>query len=334
MTTTKITFLLCDNMLATSISLPLEQLRAAQSIAIAQRLGKGELEFKLASIDGKPVKSHTGMILVPDCSIHDLQNSEITYLPALWRNPKPILRANKTLSGWLKAQYKRQNIIAGVGTGCCFMAEAGLLDHRPATTHWYYLDEFQRQYPSVKLVRDYFITQSDNIYCAASVNSLADLTIQFIQNIYGAAIARLVERHFFHEFRQAYRYSHHLEKGHVAAHPDEEIALAQQWLEAEAQSEVSIKEIAERLGISLRSFNRRFKQATQQTPLQYKQSQRMDLASQLLQTSNLSISEISEAIGYQDVSHFSELFRRHFSTSASQYRATVRSKLFNPGTLC
>lgn len=326
---TAITFFLCKQMLASSLALPMEQLHAAQSMAVARKTrprGKGQ-SFRLASIDGKPVLSHTGLTLTPDCAITDIEQSDITYLPALWRNPDQVLRANAALSPWLIQQNQRGNIIAGVGTGCCFMAQAGLLDFQPATTHWYFFEEFARRYPLVQLKRQHFITRAGNLYCTGSVTSLADLTVHFIQETYGRDIARLVERHFFHEVRQAYSIPNPTHDG-APAHPDEDIAAAESWLRHNADQDVVISLLAQKLKISLRSFNRRFKNATGLTPVQYLQKVRMRNAGELLKTSNLTIAEIAFKTGYQDLAHFTSLFKKHFATTPSQYRTTVRAKLF------
>lgn len=325
-----IVFFLCENMLATSVALPLEQFRAAQDMntAARERRTRPQLQFLLASIDGAPVTTSTGMILQPHIAITDIPQASITYLPALWRNPVPIIERNRAVQSWLVEQESMGGIIAGVGTGCCFMAEAGLLDFRPATTHWYYFDQFADSYPRVQLKRDYFITRSGNLFCSASVNALADLTVFFIQEKFGTEIARHVERHFFHEVRKAYPVIDHF-KDQILPHPDEEIAEAQSWIRHSPQQEIIIKDLAEKLQVSLRTFNRRFKKATNQTPTQYIQNVRMRAAGELLQTSNLSIAEIAFRSGYQDLPHFTSLFKRHFGTTPSQYRATVRAKLFS-----
>lgn len=325
-----VTFLLSDNMLATSVTLPLEQFRAAQSMSTAagNRRSGPQITFILASIDGRAVTTSTGLRLQPDCALSDIERSSITYLPALWRNPRPIVRRHRDIEPWLVEQKERGGTIAGVGTGCCFMAEAGLLDFRPATTHWYYFEQFARSYPQVQLKRDYFITRSDNLFCAASVNALADLTVLFIQETYGAKVARNVERHFFHEVRKAYLVKDHF-TDKIQAHPDEEIAEAQSWIRHSPQNLIVVKELAEKLGISIRTFNRRFKNATNQTPMQYIQSIRMGVAGELLQTSNLAIAEIAFRSGYQDLPHFTNLFKKHYGTTPSQYRTTVRAKLFS-----
>lgn len=325
---TSITFFLCEQMLATSVALPMEQFHAAEAMhKAASRSKMVPIEFRLASVNGKPVKAHTGMMLQPDCSIHDIETSTITYLPALWRNPKSVIKNNQAVLPWLVNQKQRGGVIAGVGTGCCFMAEAGLLDFRPATTHWYYFDKFAESYPRVVLKRNHFITRSDNLFCAASVNSLADLTVYFIEVFFGESIARHVERHFFHEVRKAYPQVSIHEALH--AHPDEEIAQAQSWIQQNAHWDIQMSQIAKRLNMSLRTFNRRFKTATNLTPLQYTQNVRMRTAGELLHTSNLSIAEIAFRCGYQDLSHFTSLFKKYFGTTPSQYRTTVRAKLFS-----
>lgn len=328
---TSITFLLCEQMLATSVALPMEQLHAAEAMqnsAFKKTLSATPLAFRLASVDGRPVTTHTGLILQPHCAIADIERSSITYIPALWRNPKTVLRNNQAVLPWLVKQKQEGGIIAGVGTGCCFMAEAGLLDFRPATTHWYYFEKFAASYPRVLLKRNHFITRSENLYCAASVNSLADLTVFFIQEIFGQQIARHVERHFFHEVRKAYPYMQSAH-GEFQYHPDEDVARAQSWIQQNAHRNIQVKDVADSLGMSLRTLNRRFKNATNLTPIQYMQNVRMRNAGELLHSSNLAISEIAYRSGYQDLAHFSDLFKKYFGTTPTQYRTTVRAKLFS-----
>ena len=324
-----ITFLLCPQMLASSISLPMEQLRAAETLARVKREFRNtKLQFTLASIDGKPVTTHTGIQLLPDCAIAEVPSSQITYLPALWRNPTAVLKTHQALYPWLEKQLALGNRLAGVGTGCCFLAEANLLNGKPATTHWYYFEEFKQRYPKVLLKRQNFITQSDNIFCTGSVTSLADLTVFFIEEIFNLNIAKAVERHFFHEVRQAYHLKHQ-SKEDAFGHPDERIAEAQSWINENAYNNIQIHDLAKHFEMSVRTFNRRFKSATNLSPLQYLQKVRMRTAGELLQTTNLVISEVAFKVGYTDLAHFSALFKKHFNATPGEYRTTVRAKLFH-----
>ena len=322
------TFVLVDEMLATSITLPIEMMRAAESAAISHNRKAQRINIATASFTGEAVRSRSGFQLQPDLSLADIQSTSMVILPALWRNPKPIIRRNRGLIEWLKHQHEQGSILIAVGTGSCFFAEAGLLDGQVATTHWHYFDQFERDYPNVALKRQYFITQAGNIYCAASVNAVGDLTVHFIRRTYGAEIASHVERNFSHEIRRSYESTSYFDDKHIY-HPDEDIVQTQIWLQDHCQQEIQIKHVAERFSMSVRSFNRRFKAAMGKTPLQYLQEIRIDMAKDLLQTSNLNISEIADKVGYQDMGHFSALFKKMLGTTPSGYRTTVRAKLFS-----
>lgn len=327
-----IQFLLVDDMIATSATLPAEMLNSAQSFARANTHTPHQLVISTVGTTGKTVTTQSGFGLKPQTRIKKKTPSssypDIIYLPALWRSPRRIIQRNHDVLDWLRECYEAGSTIAGVGTGCCFIAAAGLLDNKPATTHWHYFDQFEQDYPKVKLKRDYFITQVEDIYCAASINSLADLTVHFIQQLYGITIAHHIERHFSHEIRRAYESMRYFE-GSTDKHRDETILQTQVWLQDNFQHPIKLAELAQRFDMSVRSFNRRFKLATGKSPLNYLQELRMGNARDLLQTSNLSIGEVSYRVGYQDLGHFSMLFKKLYHASPHDYRTTVRPKLFS-----
>ncbi|OUS26758.1 AraC family transcriptional regulator [Gammaproteobacteria bacterium 45_16_T64] len=324
---TKITLVLCDNMLASSCTLPIEMLRTAEGAARGKKRHSTRLDIQTVSSDGKPVVTSSGFTFTPSSSIANCSDSDYIYVPSLWRNPSPVVRSNQPLVNWLRDQADTGAIINGVGTGCCFLAEAGLLNHKPATTHWHYFDQFEKHYPDADLKREYFITQAGNIYCAASVNSLADLTVHFVSEIYDNTIANHVQRHFSHEIRSDYKNTSYFEEK-INRHPDEDIVHAQRWLKDNFAKEFKLSEVATQFDMSVRTFNRRFKKANGKTPLQHLQNIRIDVAKDLLKNTNLSIGEISLAVGYLDMGHFAEIFKKNLAITPSEYRTTVRAKLF------
>jgi len=325
----QIAFLLSDNMLATSATLPMEMLLTAES---ANQRDRGSQRTRLilstVSAQGEPAATRSGLRWTPDHALESAPSPDLVYVPGFWRNPRPIIRRQPQVLDWLREQYQNGALISAVGTGCCFLAEAGLLNGKPATTHWHYFDQFQRDYPEVDLKRQYFITQAGNLYCAASVNSLADLTVHFIQRLYNKRIASHVERHFSHEIRRSYESSGYFEEAH-SRHPDEDIIQVQLWLQDNYPREVVLSQVAERFGLSTRTLNRRFKAATGQTPLDYLQEIRINNARDLLKTSNLTIAEIADKVGYQDTGYFTTLFKKQLAITPREYRATVRAKLFS-----
>ena len=275
-----------------------------------------------------PVATQAGISLNPSDSLADIVSADVVYLPALWRNPRPVLRNNTVITPWLSRLFSDGCLLAAVGTGCCFLAEAGLLDGKSATTHWHYLDQFQASYPRVLLKRDYFITQSGSIFCAASVNALADVTVHLIERFYGRDTAVLVERNFSHEIRRPYEKYRYFE-GDDLQHSDELVVEVQLWMKRHLNDSVAITEIAERFGMSQRSMHRRFHKAIGMSPLSYLQNSRVDAASELLESTNLTVGEIAFRIGYQDQGHFNRVFQKQMAVTPSEYRKTVRAKVFS-----
>lgn len=324
----KLAFVISDQMLAASLLLPLEMWRAAEYARIASRKSGSKLDVHLVSADNQSSNSLAEIPLIPTAKLSDIEASDIVYLPALWRNPRPVLTKSEELYAWLKRQFQGGSTLAAVGTGCCFLAEAGLLDGKSATTHWHYLDEFQRDYPHINLKRDYFITESGSIFCAASVNALADVTVYLIERFYGTEIASLVERNFSHEIRRPYEKYRYFD-GDDFQHVDETVVEVQLWMKRHMNELVEIPSLASFFGLSARTLSRRFKVAIGKSPLEYLQKLRIETAKELLESTNLKVSEIAYRVGYHDQGYFSQLFRREMSVLPLQYRKTVRAKIFS-----
>ncbi len=262
----QVSLVIYQDVLATGLTLPLEMLFAGE--AFSRRYDKSAVKLKtqLISQESDPVTSRAGLTFFPDIvlnaqPVEHIEVPDIILVPSLWRNPRPILKKQKKLIAWLHYCWQNGATLIGVGTGVCFLAESGLLDNHSATTHWHYVEQFQRDYPKVTLEPDFFITQSERIYCAASLNALADIIVHIISQTYGRAAAQNVERNFSHEIRKPYEEQRYLE-GAVDIHADELIAQIQFWLRTNLNSELSLAEVAQQFNLSQRSFSRRFKKAT------------------------------------------------------------------------
>lgn len=317
------------HLLTTSLTLPIEMLQAGEAFAKSHYDEDTfrALNINLVAANTKPIFNKTGLTVVPDCEISKAPKSDLIIVPGIWRNPRPVVRSNLSLVNWLAASWQKGSHIIGVGTGNCLIAEAGLLDGHPATTHWHYAAQFKHDYPKVQLKPDFFITQSERMYTVASLNALADVIVHVISQYYGRNAAQHVERNFSHEIRKPYEEQRYLE-GAVDKHPDELIAQIQFWLKHNLTSELSLQEIAAQFSLSYRTFTRRFRQATNQTPVEYWQQLRVQTAKELLASSNLSIQEVALEVGYNDQGHLTRVFKKVLSQTPSQYRSVVRRKLF------
>lgn len=323
----QIALVVYPHILATSLTLPAEMLAAAREHALLRQRRTEALQLDYVSLDGGIYPSRSGLPIATQ-AIDPSKRYDAILLPALWRNPLPVLRQQAPLLPWLKAQAANGTILAAVGTGVYFLAEAGLLDGKPATSHWFYLKALQQRYPQVDVKSQYLITRAANLYCAASINAIADLAVHLIREHYGTTVGAYIERHFSQEARKSYEHIAYADEVHERHH-DEDIIRVQLWLRQHHAESVQLAEVAQLFGMSLRTFNRRFKQATGISPLSYLQQIRMDSARDLLAASNLSVAEVADKVGYIDTSHFTRLFKQTYKLTPKDYRQTIRTKVFS-----
>ena len=331
--TLQVSLVIYQHVLATGLTLPLEMLLAGEAFARRYDKSAAKLHTQFVSQENVAITSRSGIQFVPDVTISTLIDEQATVpdiiiVPSLWRNPRPVLKKHGKLIDWLKHCWQQGSTLLAVGTGVCFLAESGLLDDHSATTHWHYVEQFKRDYPKVALQPDFFITQSERIYCAASLNALADIIVHIINQTYGRGAAQNVEGNFSHEIRKPYEEQRYLE-GSVDRHADELIAQIQFWLRTNLNTDITLAELAQQFGMSQRSFTRRFKLATGIRATEYWQQLRIETAKDLLSASNLSIQEIGYHVGYQDQGQLTRLFKKNLNLTPKDYRAMVRKKLFS-----
>ena len=316
-----------EHMITTSVALPLEMLQAGL-IYHRFEASEGQLTTLFCAREKTPVTVTGGIKLVPDITFDESGVGDLILVPALWRNPLPVVRKHPDIIQWLKRQYQQGATIAVGGTGVAFLAEAGLLDHKPAATHWFYVDKLQRNYPAVDFKPNHLITRAGNIYCAGSVNSAADLMVHLIGIAFGESVAHKVEQQFSHEIRRPYKDTHFSED-HATAHQDEVIVELQAWMLGNFSStDINLESLCRQCDLTSRTLSRRFKQASGYSPLTFLKHIRLDQARDLLKNSDLGIAEIALQAGYPDSDYFCRLFKRQYQLSPTDFRRSVRGKLF------
>lgn len=323
-----ITVLAMEQMLGSSAANPMEMLEAARALLKVKRDPASNFHIEVAAPDVEPLTLLGGFQVKPMRRLEDIEKTDLIVVPALWRNPKPAIEAHRnTTVAWIRERYLAGSSIVAVGTGVTFLAEAGILEGKAATTHWFYLDQFEKDYPRVNLQRKHLLTQSGRIYCAASVNSAADMMIHWLGQVFGRDLSLKVEQQFSPEARKASENRVFIaELGHQ--HPDEAITGVQSWMQQHLAEPLCLSVLAEIAGVGPRQFGRRFVEVTGKTPTEYQQMLRCLAAKDLLQNSDLAIADIGVSVGYQDPSQFGRIFRRFTNQSPNQYRSKVRHKVF------
>lgn len=327
--TLRVAALLYPQALASSVTLPMEILGAAEQVARARRRPAPSASLSLFQVgDGESVTLGTGIALNTHGNVDALDHCDLLLLPAIWRHPERVLSSCRGKLALLNRLHAAGSTICSVGSASNLLAAAGLLDGRPATTHWHDFDRFEKRHPRVMLKRRHLITRSDRLYCVGSVNSIADFMVHWVGQHYGDSIARRVEAQFSPEARQDFQSATFLAEA-PEAHHDALVRDVQDTLRDHLEKSQSLTELARHCGLSPRTLNRRFRQATGLSPMGYLREWRLREARSLLKHSDLAISEIAWRCGFSSPSRFSQVFTEDQSMSPRAWRNAVRGKRFS-----
>lgn len=283
-----------------------------------------EFTTRLLTQDGKPCRCINGITLLPDGDWNTQPaEADLVVVPTIGAPIAQVLEANSGLIQWLggfRGAPSDQVRVASNCTGAFLLAEAGLLDGRQATTHWGFSNQFRQRFPAVDLQTDKLITVDGHIACAGGGMAWWDLGVYLVERYVGSQVARELAKAFVidagrtsqapYGALQARRY-----------HSDAAILKLQDWLDANYTEAATLQTLAALAGLTERSLIRRFKAATGDTPAGYLQILRVEAARQHLENSRAAVEEVTRLVGYEDVSSFSRLFRKHTGLAPGAYRA-------------
>lgn len=314
----RVSILACEGVLASTLMQACDLFHMA-SLRLGIRHGLGSrpaFETRLVSPDGRPARSFSGVQLPVEGA---LDTADILVLPAFWGDFDALRQRHPQVLDRLRESHRAGSTLCAEASGVFWLAEAGLLDGKEATTYWRFFDEFVRRFPQVQLNRDKHQTDAGRLYCAASSTSACDFYLHLIERFCGLEIAQTVARDVLHEVQRSYTPGR-IGFGGQKLHRDMAILQIQHWMEEHYTEKFRLEDIARHHGMSIRNFMRRFQAATGDKPLHYLQRLRIETAKNLLISSRKSIKTISYEVGYDDASFFARLFRQHTGVSPNQYR--------------
>ncbi|MDC0662783.1 GlxA family transcriptional regulator [Marinobacter sp. SS21] len=288
--------------------------------------GRHEALFdcQIVTADNRPVTGYSGALVVPTMA-HDgfapdviVVGSGVEAIVSPRRLDRYLAQL-RSAHGWLRAAFERGALIASVCTGSFVLADAGLLRGQVATTHWRAAQAFRQRYPELRLAADQLLVDNGQIICAGGATAFVDLCLYLVERLSSAALALACSKLLVLDHRRGEQTPYMSRYGH-RSHPDDAIHKAQDWLERQFAGPVTIDEVAAIAGLGDRTFKRRFKDATGETPLAYLQQLRIEAAKQLLESSREQTSQIIWQVGYEDASSFRRLFKRTVGCTMEQYR--------------
>lgn len=310
-----------DGVQTLDLSGPLDAFASANS---AQACG---YLVRTVSCDGEPFCSESGLKIVPDGALSDLEWIDTLIVPggAALRS-RPI--AGAIASEVLRLSPRCRRIVS-VCTGIYGVAPTGLLDGRRVTTHWRFAQDLAERFPALRLDCDRIFIKDGPMYTSAGISAAIDLTLALIEEDHGPQLALTVARDLVVYVRRAGGQRQFSEPLQFQARAGDRFADLAAWIAAHLHEELSVERLAARAHLSPRQFTRRFTQVFGETPGDRVEVLRLDAAREHLTTTGAPVDAIAATVGFRSNDAFRRAFDRRFGLSPTEYR-----KRFSPSNSC
>ncbi len=292
--------------------------------AVAHFPGAAGYTIRTASPGGAPVRTSSGLMLVPDGDLESERPGPATTLIV----PGGRYRGDfePRLTDWLRAHGGGAQRLVSVCTGGLLLAEAGLLDGRRATTHWSVCERMARDYPTVAVEPDPIYVRDGRVATSAGVTAGIDLALALVEEDHGREVALLIARQlvvFLRRPGNQAQFSAQLAAQTARREPLREV---QHWITEHPGADLSVEALAARARLSTRHFARAFQAETGVTPGRYVERVRVEHARRLLEDGADGVAQIARACGYGTP----EALRRAFVKTLGQPPAEYRRRFGRP----
>src|SRR6266436_6117375 len=226
---------------------------------------------------------------------------------------------------FLRQALERSRRVAATCTGAFTLAEAGLLDGRRATTHWYYARELQTRFPKVKMEEDRIFIIDAPVWTSAGATAGLDLALAMVEKDLGTEVARSVAKKLVMHHRRAGGQSQHSELLALSPKSDR-IQNALSYAEKNLGSSLSVDKLAEVASLSPRQFSRAFQAETGQSPAKAVEKLRLEAARLMIEQSHHPIDIVARETGFADRRRMREAFLRNFGQPPQVIRRNARAE--------
>ncbi len=284
--------------------------------------GRRLYEVRVCTPGAAPVRSAAGFAVQPEHGLEALAWADTVVVAGIEGEvvdgpfPAEALAALRAAAGRART--------VSICTGAFVLAAAGMLDDRPATTHWFWADRFRDQYPRVRLDPDVLFVDDGDVLTSAGVAAGVDLCLHVVRRDHGAAVANRAARRCVVPPWRAGGQSQFIER-HVPAVTETSTAAARSWVVEHLDQRVDLAAMAARARMSVRTFTRRFRDETGQSPAQWLAQQRVDRARHLLETTDLPVDQVARRAGFGTGASLRAQMAAAVGVAPSAYRATFRS---------
>lgn len=254
-----------------------------------------------------------------DRLLKDVSKTDLLIIPPVYGDLAEGVKANAEAIPYIQKLYKKGCSVASLCLGAFLLAETGLLNGKKCSTHWAYLQEFKERYPDIQAVDGAIITEVGNIYSSGGAASLWNLILYLVEKFSDRETAILISKNFALDIDRNSQAVFTVFKGQKN-HADEEIMKVQDYIEKNYNEKMTIDDLAAIVNTARRTFERRFAQATNNTPFEYIQRVRIEAAKRFFEASRKNVTEVMFDVGYTDTKAFRDIFRKVTGLTPVEYR--------------
>jgi transcriptional regulator GlxA family with amidase domain len=281
-------------------------------------------DVRVCGLEVAPIRAGAGFSLIPDFGPEVLAEADTVIVPGTYiaqpryegTLPDDLAKALGTIRPGTR--------IASICTGAFVLGAAGLLDGRPATTHWRRAEMFRALYPQVKLDEDLLFIDDGDIVTSAALAAGVDLCLHLIRRDFGSEVANRAARHCVVPPWRDGGQSQFIERV-VPDEGSEGTAPTRAWALERLDEDLTLPELAGHAQMSVRTFSRRFKAETGQSPGTWLLQQHIRHACHLLETTDLSVDRVAESAGLGTAASLRHHLRSELGVSPLAYRKTFRA---------
>ncbi|WP_435973151.1 GlxA family transcriptional regulator [Streptomyces sp. Qhu_M48] len=275
--------------------------------------------IRTASLDGGPVRTHSGLRLLPDTTL-DAAVADGAPHTLVVPGGEGTRAPDPALIEWLRVHAPGAGRLVSVCTGALLLAEAGLLDGHRATTHWIACDHLARHYPEVEVEPDPIFVRDGRLSTSAGVTAGIDLALALVEEDLGRDVALTVARHLVVFLRRPGNQAQFSAQLAAQTARREPLRDLQAWITEHPDGDLSVEALAARARLSPRHFARAFHAETGATPGRYVDRVRLEHARRLLEETSRGVEEVARASGYGTPEAMRRAFTRALGTAPADYR--------------
>ena len=283
-------------------------------------------DVQVVTVDGSPVRATKGYAIAPSAGPETLATAQTVVVPGT-QVAGP--RRDGTLPDDLRealASVPADARWVSICTGAFVLAAAGILQGHRATTHWKYADDFRRLHPSVALDEDVLFTDDGRVLTSAGLSAGIDLCLHLVRSDHGAAVANAVARHMVVPPWRDGGQAQFIERP-VPERADETTGAVRAWALEHLDRPLDVATLAQRASMSVRTFTRRFREETGQSPGAWVTQQRVRHAQHLLEATDLPVDDVAARVGMGTAASLRQHLRASVGVSPSAYRRTFRGRM-------